>query len=278
MSAPEGAEGRLAGKVAIVTGAGQTPGERIGNGRATAILFAREGARVVLFNDEESSIEETAREIDAAGGSATVVVGDVSVEEDCQRLISASLEHFGALDIVHHNVGVGLGDGWCEWIDFEAWQRIMRINAGGTLLIAKAALPTLREQGHGVITNVSSVASLMAGATLLRNPPHAYKMSKAALNALTLSLAQAYAQFGVRVNAILPGLIDTPMGVDAVAAHIGVPREQYATARDESVPLKGGMGSAWDVAHAALFLASDEARFITGALLPVDGGQSTRVG
>jgi NAD(P)-dependent dehydrogenase (short-subunit alcohol dehydrogenase family) len=276
--AAQDARGRLAGKVAIVTGAGQTPGEKIGNGRATAILFAREGARVVLFNDEESSIAETAREIQELGVEAKVVIGDVSVEEDCARLVAACIEHFGALDIVHHNVGVGLGDGWCEWIDFEAWQRIMRVNAGGTLLIAKTALPVMREQGHGVITNVSSVASLMAGAVLLANPPHAYKMSKAALNALTLSLAQAYAQFGVRVNAILPGLIDTPMGVDAVADYLSIPREQYVSARDESVPLKGGMGSAWDVAHAALFLASEEARFITGALLPVDGGQSTRVG
>jgi len=136
----------------------------------------------------------------------------------------------------------------------------------------------LREQGHGVITNVSSIAALVAGVAPTSNPPHAYKMSKAALNALTLSLAQSYAQHGIRVNAILPGLIDTPMGVDAVAQSLGIPRANYARLRDDSVPLKGGMGSAWDVAHAALFLASEEARFITGALLPVDGGQSTRVG
>jgi len=144
--------------------------------------------------------------------------------------------------------------------------------------MAKAALPVLREQGHGVITNVSSIAAVVAGVAPMSNPPHAYKMSKAALNALTLSLAQAYAPHGIRVNAILPGLIDTPMGVDAVAQMLGVPRADYARRRDEAVPLKGGMGTAWDVAHAALFLASDEARFITGALLAVDGGQSTRVG
>jgi NAD(P)-dependent dehydrogenase (short-subunit alcohol dehydrogenase family) len=112
----------------------------------------------------------------------------------------------------------------------------------------------------------------------MSNPPHGYKMSKAAMDALTLSLAQSYAEHGIRVNAILPGLIDTPMGVDAVAAGLGIERERYARRRDETVPLRGGMGSAWDVAHAALFLASDRARFITGALLPVDGGQSTRVG
>ena len=112
----------------------------------------------------------------------------------------------------------------------------------------------------------------------MSNPPHAYKMSKAALNALTLSLAASYAQHGVRVNAILPGLIDTPMGVDDVAPRLGITRERYARRRDETVPLVGGMGSAWDVAAAAVFLASDEARFITGALLAVDGGQSIRVG
>ena len=136
----------------------------------------------------------------------------------------------------------------------------------------------MREQKRGAITNVSSIASLVAGSAPMTNPPHAYKMSKAAMNALTLSLAGAYAQHGVRVNAILPGLIDTPMGVDSVAPALGISRDEYAERRDKSVPLRGGMGSAWDVAHAALFLASDEARFITGVLLAVDGGQSTRVG
>jgi NAD(P)-dependent dehydrogenase (short-subunit alcohol dehydrogenase family) len=275
---PPRREARLAGKVAIVTGAGQVAGQNIGNGRATAILFAREGARVALVDRERSSAEETAREIEAAGGEAIVIAGDVGVEEDCTAAVAACVEGFGGLDIVHHNVGIGTGDGWCEGIDFAAWELIMRVNAGGTLLIAKAALPVLREQGHGVITNVSSIAALVAGVAPTSNPPHAYKMSKAALNALTVSLAQAYAQHGIRVNAILPGLIDTPMGVDAVARAFKVPREDYAAMRDASVPLKGGMGTAWDVANAALFLASDEASFITGVLLAVDGGQSSRVG
>jgi NAD(P)-dependent dehydrogenase (short-subunit alcohol dehydrogenase family) len=271
-------EPRLAGKVAIVTGAGQAPGQKVGNGRATAILFAREGARVALLDRDGASAEETAREIEAAGGVTTVLVADVSREDDCRAAVATCLERLEGLDIVHHNVGIGSGDGWCEGIDLTAWEHIMRVNAGGALAITKAALPVLREQGHGVITNVSSIAALVAGIAPMSNPPHAYKMSKAALNALTLSLAQSYAPHGIRVNAILPGLIDTPMGVDAVARALGISREDYAAKRDDSVPLKGGMGTAWDVAHAALFLASDEARFITGALLPVDGGQSTRVG
>jgi NAD(P)-dependent dehydrogenase (short-subunit alcohol dehydrogenase family) len=272
-------QGRLAGKVAIVTGAGQQPGPNIGNGRATAILFAREGARVLLLDREAAAAEETAREIEAAGEQAVVVAGDVSVEDDCRAAVATCTERFGALDIVHHNVGIARGDNWCEAIELERWERIMRINAGGALLMAKAALPVMRERGSGgAITNVSSIASLVAGTTPMSNPPAAYKMSKAAMNALTISLAQSYAADGIRVNAILPGLIDTPMGVDSVARALGVSREEYAAKRDQSVPLKGGMGSAWDIARAALFLASDEARFITGVLLAVDGGQSMRVG
>jgi NAD(P)-dependent dehydrogenase (short-subunit alcohol dehydrogenase family) len=200
------------------------------------------------------------------------------VEDDCRTAVISCTERFGALDIVHHNVGIARGDNWCEAIELDRWERIMRVNAGGALLIAKAALPVMRERGSGVITNVSSIASLVAGTTPMANPPAAYKMSKAAMNALTLSLAQSYAPHGIRVNAILPGLIDTPMGVDSVARALGVSREDYAAKRDQSVPLRGGMGSAWDIARAALFLASDEARFITGVLLAVDGGQSARVG
>jgi NAD(P)-dependent dehydrogenase (short-subunit alcohol dehydrogenase family) len=268
----------LAGRVALIAGAGQTPGERIGNGRATAILFAREGARVMLFDRDGGAAGETAKEIAAEGGRAEVQVGDVSSERDCAEAVAGCVERLGGLDVLHHNVGIGGGDGWAEWIDFAAWETIMRVNAGGALLMAKAALPVMREHGGGAITFVSSIAALVAGAAPMSNPPHGYKMSKAALDALTLSLAQSYAEHGIRVNAILPGLIDTPMGVDAVAKSLGVARERYARRRDETVPLKGGMGSAWDVAHAAVFLASEEARFITGALLPVDGGQSTRVG
>jgi NAD(P)-dependent dehydrogenase (short-subunit alcohol dehydrogenase family) len=281
-AAPEGQGrppgGRLAGKVAIVTGAGQQAGEKVGNGKATAILFSREGARVALVDRDPAAAAETLREIEAAGGAARVIEADVGVEDDCHAAVAACREHFGGLDILHHNVGVALGDGWAENIDMSEWERIMRVNAGGALLMAKAALPVLRENGGGAITNVSSIAALVAGAAGMSNPPAAYKMSKAAMNALTVSLAQSYAQHAIRVNAILPGLIDTPMGVDSVARVLGISREEYAERRNKSVPLRGGMGSAWDVAHAALFLASDEARFITGVLLAVDGGQSTRVG
>jgi len=269
--------GRLAGKVALVAGAGQTPGEKIGNGRATALLFAREGARVMVLDRDRAAAEDTAAAIAAEGGTAEVFEADVASEQDCAAAVAACVERLGGLDVLHHNVGIGTGDGWTEWIDLAAWERIVRVNAGGAMLMAKAGLPAMRERG-GAITFVSSIAAVVAGAAPMSNPPHGYKMSKAAMNALTLSLAESYAEHGIRVNAILPGLIDTPMGVDAVAAALGIERERYAQRRDEAVPLKGGMGSAWDVANAAVFLASDEARFITGVLLPVDGGQSARVG
>jgi NAD(P)-dependent dehydrogenase (short-subunit alcohol dehydrogenase family) len=268
-------DGRLAGKVAIVAGAGQTEGRKIGNGRATAIAFAREGATLVLADRDEASANETRDEI---GAAASVVVGDVSVEDDCARIVSACLERHGRVDVLHHNVGIGTGDGWAENLDMGAWERIMRVNAGSAAMLAKPAIPAMREQGGGAIIHVSSIAAVTAGITGTTNPPLGYKMSKAALNALTQSLALNYASVGIRVNAIVPGLIDTPMGVDSVAAAFGIPVERYIELRNEAVPLKGGMGSAWDVANAAVFLASEEARFVTGVLLPVDGGQTARIG
>jgi NAD(P)-dependent dehydrogenase (short-subunit alcohol dehydrogenase family) len=266
---------RLAGKVAIITGAGQSEGQGIGNGRATAIAFTREGATVVLADLDEASAQETA---DTAGENASVVQADVSAEADCARLVATCLDRHGRVDVLHHNVGIGTGDGWTENLDMVAWERIMRVNAGSAAMLAKAVVPSMRDQGGGAITHVSSIAAVCATTSALGNPPLSYKMSKAALNALTQSLAQSYAGDGIRVNAIMPGLIDTPMGVDAAAREFGLDRERYAEARNNAVPLKGGMGSAWDVANAAVFLASDEARFITGALLPVDGGQSCRIG
>jgi NAD(P)-dependent dehydrogenase (short-subunit alcohol dehydrogenase family) len=266
---------RLESKVAIVTGAGQSEGQAIGNGRATAIAFAREGASVVLADRDEASARETA---DTIGDAASVVATDVAREDDCRALVAACLDRHGRVDVLHHNVGIATGDGWAENLDMRAWEQIMLVNAGSAAMLAKVVIPPMREQGGGVITHVSSIAAVCATTTGLGNPPLSYKMSKAALNALTQSLAQNYAGAGIRVNTIMPGLIDTPMGVDVAAREYGIDRERYAKARNQSVPLKGGMGSAWDVANAAVFLASEEARFITGALLPVDGGQSCRVG
>lgn len=265
--------GRLDGKRAVVVGAGQTPGETIGNGRATAILFAREGAQVVLVDRDEASVRETAEMIEGEGGTPHVVLADISAPGENQRLLDEAAAALGGIDVLHNNVGIGARDASVTRLDEDAYDRIMRINLKAMWLTCKSVVPVMREQGTGgSIVNISSVASIAAAGNLL-----AYKISKAGVNALTHSLATSYARFGIRANAILPGLMDTPMAVDARARATGESRGEVAEGRARSVPL-GHQGTAWDVAHAALFLASDEAGFITGVMLPVDGGQSARVG
>jgi NAD(P)-dependent dehydrogenase (short-subunit alcohol dehydrogenase family) len=263
---------RLKDKVAIVTGAGQAAGETIGNGRATAILFAREGARVLLVDRKPSSAEETESLIRAEGGEASVIEADVSREDDCRTIAQTCSERYGRIDILHNNVGIGAGDGSVMTIDEATWQRIIDVNLTSVLLMSKHVLPVMRDQGGGVITNVSSVASIAA------MPLVAYKVSKAGVNALTQQIAIANARHNIRCNAILPGLMNTPMAVEGISRARGISREELISQRDSQVPLGGKMGTAWDVANAALFLASDEAKFITGVLLPVDGGQSLKVG
>ena len=262
---------RLEGKVAIVVGGGQTPGDTIGNGRATAIVFAREGARVLVADRDGASAEETGRLIGEAGGIASAFEMDVTDDAACAATVQAALDRYGQIDILHNNVGVGAGDAGAGRIEMAQFERIMRVNLEGPMLMCRHAVPHMRERG-GAITNISSIASI-AGMTNMA----AYKTSKAALNALTQSLALANARFGLRVNALLPGLINTPMAVEGISAARGIAKEDLIAARDRQVPM-GKMGTAWDVAHAALFLASDEARFITGVLLAVDGGQSLKVG
>ncbi|TAK72490.1 MAG: glucose 1-dehydrogenase [Dehalococcoidia bacterium] len=263
---------RLKGKTAIIVGGGQTAGDTIGNGRATALLFAREGARVLVADRILSSAEDTCAMIAADGGTSSAIEADVTREDDCRRLVAACVERYGRIDILHNNIGIGAGDASVQHMDVDAFERIFRVNLEGPLLTSKHALPVMREQGAGVIINISSIASIAAATNII-----AYKTSKAALNALTQAMAMANARYGIRVNAILPGLINTPMAVEGISAARGIPKEQLIAERDRQVPM-GKMGSAWDVAHAALFLASDEASFITGVLLPVDGGQSVRVG
>ena len=260
---------RLDGKVAVVVGAGQTPGETMGNGRATAITFAREGAKVVLVDRRLDSAKETESMIDA---ECFAIEADITDPETCAAVVKSAVDTYGRIDILHNNVGIGAGDGNIANVSDEAWHRIMDVNLTAMFNTCKAVLPVMRDQRDGVITNISSVASICSVPLL------AYKVSKAGVNALTQQLAMANAKYGVRVNAILPGLMDTPMAVDAMARATGMDRGDYAKVRDAQVPLLGKQGTAWDVANAALFLASDEAKFITGVLLPVDGGQSAKVG
>jgi NAD(P)-dependent dehydrogenase (short-subunit alcohol dehydrogenase family) len=264
--------GRLAGKVAIVVGAGQTPGDTIGNGRATALLFAREGARVLAVDRRLDSAEETAAMIRDEGGDARAFEADATSEPDCEALVRCCVETWGRIDVLHNNVGVGGGDAGPAHLKLEVWEHILAVNLKSVVLPCKHVLPVMRRQGGGVILNISSVAAVCSTGIV------AYKTSKAGVNAYTQSLAIGNARHGIRANVIMPGLMNTPMAIEGIARARGVPKEALIRERDALVPLRGGMGTAWDVAHAALFLASDEARFITGVALPVDGGQSARIG
>jgi len=237
-----------------------------------ALLFASHGARVLCVDRDVESAAETAAMITAEGGTAAVLRADVTDEADVARIPGACLDTFGRIDVLHNNVGIGAGDAPPHRLSDDAYDRIMDVNLRAMWRTCRAAVPVLRAQERSAIVNVSSLAAV-AGATGLT----AYKLSKAGVNALTQNLALSGAKHGMRANAIMPGFIDTPMAVDAAASALGVDRFEYAAARAAMVPL-GRQGTAWDVANAALFLASDEAAFVTGVLLPVDGGQAARIG
>ncbi len=263
--------GRLENKIAIVVGGGQTPGATIGNGRATALRFAQEGASVLVVDKRMDSAEETVAKIEAEGGRASAFAADVTIEEQCEALVSACVERYERIDVLHNNVGIGTGDGGPTKMRVEVWDKIFDTNLKSIMMICKHALPILRGQGSGAITNISSIAAVCSVGIV------AYKTSKAALNAFTQSLATGNARYGIRANVIMPGLMNTPMAIEGNVA-AGHDREELIARRNASVPLGGQMGTAWDVANAALFLASDEAKFITGVCLAVDGGQSAKIG
>lgn len=260
--------GRVQGKYALVVGGGQTPGETIGNGRATAVVLAREGATVMVADRDLARAEETAAFIRDEGNQASALDCDITDEAAVQRLLAHTLERFERLDILHNNVGasLALGDAVATDLTVEAFDRSFNVNLKGMWLCCKHALPALRE-AEGSIVNISSMAALGA------YPLVGYKTMKTAVVGLTHNLAAGNAPYGLRVNAILPGLMETPMAIEARVA-TGTPREQVIAHRNAQVPLKNKMGSGWDVANAALFLHSDEAKFITGVNLVVDGGQS----
>lgn len=264
---------RLDGKVGIVVGAGQSPGETVGTGRAAAIVFAREGAKVLLADRNIDAARETAQIIAGEGGFAECVVADWTKADDCEAFAKACVDTWGRIDFLQNNVGIGNDDASPLKLTEEAFDHIIAVNLKGCLHSCQAVVPIMRAQGSGSIVNISSIAALAAAVPLT-----AYKISKAGINALSHSLAIDNAGSGVRVNTIMPGLLDTPMAIDAWAAARRVPREEVRAQRDALVPLRAKMGTGWDVAYASLFLHSDEAGFITGAVLPVDGGQLTRIG
>ena len=264
--------GRLAGKTAVVVGAGQTPGETIGNGRATAILFAREGASVMCVDRVMARAEETVAMINEEGGQASAYEADITRESECEALVAEAKARLGRIDILHNNVGVGLRDRSVTQLQEPDFDRIMTVNLKGMWLTIKHVLPVMREQGGGAIVNISSMAAV-ASSNLV-----AYGMSKAGVNKLTHIVAAANTRYMIRCNCIMPGLMDTPMAVSGRSERQGRPTSEIRAERDAQVPLGRKMGTGWDVAYAALFLASDEAKFITGAILPVDGGMAAGVG
>ena len=259
---------RVAGKTALVMGAGQTSGETIGNGRAIATLLAREGARVLCADRELSRAEETVAAIVAEGGRAEALACDVTSRADCERGIAAA----GALDILVNNVGIGGNDGPAHKITEDAFDHILSVNLKGVLNGIAAAVPGMRDRRSGAIVSISSLAGV-AGWHMV-----GYETSKAAVNRLTQSTALANARYGIRVNAVAPGLMDTPMAIDGIARARGLDRGVVRAERAQRVPLLAQMGDAWDTAYATLFLCSDEAKFVTGVILPVDGGMGARIG
>jgi len=265
---------RLKDKIAIIVGAGQSPGEGLGNGRATALRFVQEGAKVLAVDRDLASAEETASLAGKEGGECIAFEADVTKERTLAAAIEAAQDRWGKVDILHNNVGVSIAGGDASPLEIteEAFDRVCAINLRGTVMACKHVLPLMRAQRSGVIINISSIAAWEMFPTV------AYKATKAAMIAYTQQLAIQNAEFGVRANVILPGLMDTPMAVDTRARISGRSRAEIAALRDAEVPLRKRMGTAWDVANAALFLASDEASFITGVALPVDGGALVKIG
>jgi NAD(P)-dependent dehydrogenase (short-subunit alcohol dehydrogenase family) len=242
----------LEGKVAIIAGAGQRPGEGVGNGRATAMLFAREGAKVILANRSIGSVEETRDLLKREGFEADCMACDISKEEDCSALIV-------------------LPDWDSSKIELKDWQATIDVNLTGAMLITKQVLPAMRSQRSGCITHTSSIAAVAS------YPYIAYKVSKAALHDYARWVAFENAPYNIRCNVLMLGLVDTPMGIEYHHQTTGKSREVLRKERSETVPMKR-MGTPWETAHAAVFLASDHAAYIRGAVLPLDGGLHTRIG
>lgn len=270
---------RLKGKVAIVAGAGSV-GPGWGNGKATAVVFAREGAKVVCADMNLDAAEETAAIIRSEGGEAIAVKTDITRDDQVQALVAKTLETYGAIDVLDNNVGIAEVGGVVE-LPVETWDKVFKVNVTGLFLTMKHVVPVMQRQFEatgqgGSIINISSVASIRYTGV----PYVSYAASKAALNQMTRTTAVQYARQKIRVNAVLPGLMKTPMvehsaGLAQVYAK-GDVAAMWA-ARDAQVPM-GHMGEGWDVANAALFLASDESRYVTGLELVVDGGLTLQYG
>jgi NAD(P)-dependent dehydrogenase (short-subunit alcohol dehydrogenase family) len=257
---------RLKEKVALVSGAGSS-GPGWGNGKATAVLFAREGARVLAADINLDAAVETKRIIEGEGGVCEAVAGNVSLAEHVAAVVDACIAAFGRIDVLHNNVGIVEVGGPVETTE-DSWDRVNDVNLKSMFLTCRQVLPHMERQGKGAIVNIASVS----GIRWLGVPYISYAATKAAIIQFTRVIALQYARSGIRANSILPGMMNTPMvHAPGVIAAYGGSAEEMVRRRDEQCPM-GRMGDAWDVAYAALFLASDEAKYITGTELVVDGG------
>jgi NAD(P)-dependent dehydrogenase (short-subunit alcohol dehydrogenase family) len=260
---------RLTDRIALVFGAG-TAGPGWSNGRAAAVEYAREGARVVVADIDPAAAEDTRRAVTEEGGACLALAADVTDSQSVARAVVDTVSAHGRIDVLHNNVGVAAMGGPVE-LSEEAWRRAIDVNLTSVYLTCKHVLPIMCHQGRGAIVNISSLAAIR----YTGYPYFAYYAAKAAVNQATVAIALQYADQGIRANAIMPGFIDTPLIHAQIAG-------QYASAddmireRNKLVPM-GRMGTAWDVAKAAAFLASDDAQYITGVCLAVDGGVSARI-
>jgi len=257
---------RLKGKTAIVFGAGSS-GPGWGNGKAAAVAFAREGAQVACIDLVDKAAVETADIIKGEKGVAIAVAANVTQSQSVEDAVAQTIARFGRIDILHNNVGVTHMGGPVE-LSEEQFQIALNLNIGSVYRTAKSVLPHMLRQGGGAIINISSLAAIR----WTGYPYFAYYATKAAVNHATLALAMQYARHGIRANCIMPGMVDTPLIYKQISSEYASVEEMVA-ARNAAIPM-GRMGTAWDIANAAVFLASDEAQFITGVSLPVDGGQS----
>ena len=259
---------RLQGRVALVFGAGCV-GPGWGNGNAAAVAYAREGALVVAVDRDLAAAEATRALVLAEGGACAAVQADVTDTASVAAAVAVALGRHGRIDILHNNVGYA-GMGGPVELDEAAWDQILAVNLKGVFLACKHVLPAMLAQGKGAIVNISSLAAVR----WTGYPYAAYYAAKAGVNQFTVGLALQYAGQGIRANAIMPGMMNTPLIHQQIAGQYADPAEMVR-ARDAACPM-GRMGTGWDVAHAAVFLASDEAGYITGVCLPVDGGISCR--
>jgi NAD(P)-dependent dehydrogenase (short-subunit alcohol dehydrogenase family) len=255
---------QLKGKVAIITGAGSI-GPGIGNGKASAVIYAREGARVMLVDHNLEAAEETKGLIDKEGGDCVTCKADVTKASNCESMVDQCIQTFGRVDILHNNVGIVEPGGPVEASE-ESWDRVMNVNLKSVFLTCKYVLPQMEKQKYGSIVNISSIAGI-----IVPYPAVSYTASKAGIISLTRDIAIQYAKKGIRANTILPGLLNTPMVVASLTESYGGDAAEMMQTRDAKCPT-GKQGEAWDVAYAALFLASDKAKYITATTLVVDGG------